>query len=74
MRRVFWATLVVGVLLIGCGEEEKCRSDYDCGEGEVCEPEGCAPACETNEDCLAPTRCQLRKVEDGKACRLTNDA
>ena len=77
------STSLIGLILfmsVGflpyCSGENLCQSDYDCGSDadaggleKVCEPSGCTHDCVSDEDCIAPLRCQLREVEQGKACR-----
>ncbi len=72
-----FTVLLVPSAIIGCGEDDECRSDHDCaadGEHEqVCEPDGCRRVCTTDEDCPATDECVPRRVEEGDVCETTND-
>ncbi len=71
LSEILWGTgaALLCVMLLGCSDDDTCRHDFDCAAGQVCEPNGCAPACTTNQQCAAPTLCRTRQVEDGKVCR-----
>jgi hypothetical protein len=66
---MLFAILVSVALLTACSDDDRCRTDFDCKSGQVCEPEGCARACTLHQDCEAPALCQQRRVEEGKVCR-----
>ena len=65
------ASLVLLMMLcltsMSCGDSP-CRTDYDCPDSQVCEPGGCATACEDSGDCRAGVACVVRRVEEGKIC------
>lgn len=52
----------------GCGGDGGCRTDHDCDDEYVCEPDGCVQFCEDDADCPATHRCVQRRIEEGKIC------
>lgn len=63
----------LGLGAVGCGEDESCRTHYDCDGDEVCEPDGCRQACDDDGTCPAGQRCVDRQVEPGQVCRQATD-
>lgn len=62
---------LLSLMLVGCGDKDRgCKSDYDCEEELVCEPEGCRQVCLSDGDCLLGERCMARRVEEGLVCAM----
>lgn len=62
------AAVVFFLAAPGCGSDSDCRTDHDCDDEAVCEPDGCQQACSDDTDCPASYECAPRRVEEGRVC------